>query len=225
MSELIDLPEQEVARRASAIADEMETFARSYVVKSDEDYANGADDLKRVKAKQKQLEDQRVSMTGPLNESLKRINEMFRGPKDRLAAVENTIKRQLLAWQAEVERKRREEQARLDEAARREREKLAKQAEKAEAAGKVEKAAELEERAATVVAPIVTTAPPKVAGVSARDVWKFEIIDPTKINASCMIPDEKKIRAIVTSMKGDAADVIGPGVRVWCEKSLAAGSR
>ncbi|MCO6445689.1 MAG: hypothetical protein J5J04_16575, partial [Anaerolineae bacterium] len=91
----------------------------------------------------------------------------------------------------------------------------------AKAAEKVEA---IETRAAAVVAPIIQREAPKVAGVATREVWRFEITDPTKINAAFMVPDEQKIRKQVAALKGDAAAIIGPGVRVWCEKSIAAGA-
>jgi colicin import membrane protein len=87
-----------------------------------------------------------------------------------------------------------------------------------------DKAQELELQASSVVAPIITREAPKVAGISMREVWKFEVTDATKINAAFLMPDEAKIRKLVQSMRGDAASVIGAGVRVWAEKSVAAGA-
>lgn len=196
----------------------LESFAATYAVTTAAQYESGADDLKRVKAAQKKLEDTRTSMTGPLNESLKRINAFFKKPAAALESIELKIKGALGRFYEEQQRKAREEQARADEQARKEREKLAAQAQRAAESGKVERAAELELRAQTVVAPVITREPPKVAGLQMRDQWKFEITDASKINAPFLMPDEKKIRAQVAALKADAGAVIGPGVRVWCEK-------
>lgn len=87
-----------------------------------------------------------------------------------------------------------------------------------------EKANALEVQAATTVAPVIQREAPKVTGVSVREVWKFEVTDPSKINPAFLMPDEKKIGAQVRAMRGDAAALIGPGVRVWVEKQLAAGA-
>ena len=252
----------------------LETFAATYAVTTAEQYQHGAEDLKRVKAAQKKLEETRTSLTKPINESLRRLNDFFRAPTDRLAAIERTIKTALTRFADEQERLRREEQRRAEEAARRERERLEAQAreaerkarekaeaerkateearqaaEKAAAEGRAEearkaaaaaaaaearaaateaKAAEkveaIETRAAAVVAPIISREPPKVAGVATREVWRFEITDPSKINDAFKMPDEQKIRKQVAALKGDAAAIIGPGVRIWCEKSIAAGA-
>lgn len=238
----------------------LETFAATYAVTTAEQYQHGAEDLKRVKAAQKKLEETRTSLTKPINESLRRLNDFFRAPADRLTAIERTIKAALTRFADEQERIRREEQRKAEEAARKERERLEAQAREAErkarekaaaerraaeeaaAAGRAEEAARLaakaaqieakaaekvdaiDQRAAAVVAPIIQREAPKVAGVATREVWRFEITDPTKINPAFTMPDEQKIRRQVAALKGDAAAIIGPGVRVWCEKSIAAGA-
>lgn len=86
-----------------------------------------------------------------------------------------------------------------------------------------EKVVDLQTQAACVVAPIIQRAPPKVAGLSFRDTWKFEIVDASKINSTFMMPDEQKIRKQVAALKGDAAAIIGAGVRIWSEKNAASG--
>lgn len=90
-------------------------------------------------------------------------------------------------------------------------------AERAESAG-AEKVATLQAEAASVVAPIIQRAPPKIAGLSMRETWKFEITDASKINRAFLMPDEAKIRKQVGALKGDAGQIIGEGVRIWPEK-------
>jgi len=196
----------------------LERFAANYAVTTPAQYEAGAEDLKRVKAAQKKLEDTRTSITGPINESLKRINAFFKKPADALASIERKIKGALGAFYEEQQRKARAEQAAADEKARKEREALEAKARAAAERGKTEKAAELVERAATVVAPVITREPPKVAGLQMRDQWEFTIVDPSKINPAFMMPDEKKIGATVRSLKGDAAAIVGEGVKVVCRK-------
>lgn len=239
---------------------ELAAFAQSYQVATPEQYSAGAEDLKRVKAAQKRLEETRTGITGPMNAALKRVNDFFRAPAERLTVIERTIKGALTKYADEQERLRREEQRRAEEAARREREaaeraaaearrkaaeeadRLRREAEAAAAAGraaeaeklaaradaKVEraetKAEALETQAATVVAPIIQREPPKVVGLATREVWRFEIVDASKINAAFLMPDEQKIRKQVAALKGDAAAIIGPGVRIWSERSIAAGA-
>ena len=69
---------------------------------------------------------------------------------------------------------------------------------------------------------VVKSEAPKVAGTYTVDVWEFEIVDRTKVNASFMIPDEKAIGAIVRTMKGEAQILLGEGVKVTCRKDIRA---
>lgn len=256
-------PNIETLPEVQAVASEvsyLEAYASNYVVRTAEEYAAGGEDLKRVKAAQKKLEETRTAITGPMNAALKRVNDFFRAPADRLNTIERAIKSKMVVYSDEQERIRREEQRKAEEAARREREKIEAQAREAErkarekadaerraaeeaaAAGRAEEAAKLNaraaateakaaekveqlaERAATVVAPVIQREAPKVAGVATREVWKFEITDPSKINPAFLMPDEQKIRKQVQALKGDAAALIGPGVKVWVERSIAAGA-
>lgn len=200
---------------------ELEQFAASYQITTDVEYTAGAADLQRVKAAQKRLEETRTAITGPMNAALKRVNEFFRAPADKLVTVERTIKSRLVAYADEQERQRREAQLKADEAARKEREKLEAQAAKAAAAGKTEKAEQLEVRAATVVAPVVNREPPKIAGITTREVWKFEITDPAQVPREYLVVDEARVRKVVQALKGDTRIA---GVRVYSERALAAGA-
>jgi hypothetical protein len=235
----------------------LEQFAKDYQVTTPAQYESGAADLARVKGMQHKLEETRTGITGPMNAALKKVNDFFRGPAEKLAAIERTIKGKLASYHEEQERIRREEQRQADERAAAERRKaeaaaaearrkadaeaaeLRRQAEAAAAAGRAAEAAKLaqraeakvekaeskaqslEQHAATVVAPVIHREPPRVAGLQMRETWKFEVTDPSKINAAFLIPDEKKIGAQVRALKGDAAQIIGAGVRIWCEKSPA----
>ena len=102
--------------------------------------------------------------------------------------AESIIKRKVIAYQSELERKRQEEARKAEaarlEAERKERERLEAQAKKAEEKGKVEKAEALREQAETVVAAPVfmPPPPPQVKGSNFRKVWKGKVID---IKALC----------------------------------------
>lgn len=87
--------------------------ARSMVIDSDAMYQCAAEDLAAVKKRAKDLEEQRTGIVKPLNEAVKRINDLFRAPLDFLTQAESTIKRSMLTYQDEQEKKRRQEEARL----------------------------------------------------------------------------------------------------------------
>jgi colicin import membrane protein len=225
--EITAVPE---VQEAEAAVNALVTLADSYAVTTVVAYEAGADDLKRVKAAQKQLEELRTGMTGPLNASLKRINDFFRAPTQRLQNAEGKIKRALLAFSQEQERIRREEQAKRDAEARKEQERLAKLAAKAEAAGKVEKAERLELQAATIVAPVVQMEQPRVTGLATREVWHGECVDlmalvqaiaAGKAPLALVAANDKVIGQQARSLKTDFAV---PGIRVWSTQEMASRS-
>lgn len=208
-------------RAVTASVDELEEYVRDYTVTTVDEYEAGAEDLKRVKAAQQKLEDARTSITSPMNAALKAVNNFFRKPTERLAIIETTVKRELAKFATAQEERQREEQRQADEAARKERQRLEAQAQRAAGSGKVEKAAALEHRAATVVAPVVNRAPPKVTGVRMTEVWKFEVTDPNLVPREYLSVDESKIRKVVSALKAGANI---PGVRVYPDKQVAAGA-
>lgn len=150
-------------------------------------------------------------------EEQRKADEAAQRERDRLAAIARETERKAQE-KAAADRKAAEEAAaagRTEEAA-----KLAARADSTEQKA-AEKAAAFDERSAAVVAPIIQREAPKVTGVSMREVWKFEITDPSKINPAFLMPDETKIRKQVLALKSDAAALIGEGVRIWAEKQLA----
>lgn len=224
MSQPENIVELSIPRPDAGVVIQAQTLlsnAESYAVTSIEQYTQAGEFLKHIKAKYKELDEQRKGMTKPLDDSKKRIMDFFNKPLDFLTRAESTVKRAMIAFSDEQERIRREEQRKADEAARKERERIEAQARKAAESGKVEKAVALEERAATVVAPVIDRTPPKVAGLSTREVWKFEVIDEKAVPREFLMVDESKIRKYVQAMKGDSNIA---GVRVYPEKTLAAGA-
>ena len=185
------------------------------------DYEAAAAQLKAIKSKWNEIDDMRKALKRPIDEAAKRIQQFFAAPLQFLTDAESLIKRKMLAFTDELERIRRADQARADEAARRERARLARRAAKAATSGKIEKAADLEQRAATVVAPIVTRETPKIAGQSTREIWNFEVTDESQLPREYLVPDTARIRRVVTALRGDTRI---PGVRVFAEKRLASGS-
>lgn len=216
-----DIASNTEVQELAAQSDMLAQVALAYRVASPIEYANAGEELKKIKAAAKRLDDLRKTMTKPLDAAKKAIMDFFRTPETKLQQAESGIKRAMIAYSEEQDRIRREEQRKADEAARKEQEKLQAQAAKAAASGKVEKAVELETRAATVVAPIINREPPKVAGINMREAWKFEVIDERAVPREFLMVDESKIRKFVSNMKGDTQIA---GVRVWSEKNLASGA-
>jgi hypothetical protein len=215
----ISIPEPDTSITISAQG--LLLSAEAFAVTTPQQYTEAAEMLKHIKGKAKELDETRKSLTKPLDESKKRIMDFFAKPLDFLTKAENSIKRSMISYSDEQDRIRREEQRKAEEAARKERERIEAQARKAAESGKIERAVELEQRAAAVVAPIISREPPKVTGINTREVWRFEVVDAAAVPREFLMVDESKIRKYVQAMKSDSMIA---GVRVWSEKSLASGA-
>lgn len=234
-------------------------------IESQDGYIQAGRNLTFLKTGIAAIEAARVRITKPMNEALKAVNEEARNSSAPLLQAELSLKRAILAYQDEQERKRREEQRRADESARierqrleaerreneerarLERERLTREAEEARKAGDalaathlenravaVEARAEvrsetLEERKAETVAPELTAAPPKVAGIASKGVWKAEVTDK-KALVRAVADDLVPLTAVdvSTTVLGQMAralkqDLKWPGIRVWEERGIAAG--
>lgn len=109
-------------------AQEVLSVAGRVKVTTPEEYQAAGVTFAAIKAKLKELENQRLAITGPINNSLKTINDMFRRPKEALEQALSLYERPMAAYKREEERKRRE----AEEAARREEERLRREAEERE---------------------------------------------------------------------------------------------
>lgn len=181
------------------------TTATDYVIDSPTMFELASEDLKQVKALQKEVEEKRTSITGPLNQAVKAVNDLFRSPKEYLDKAEATLKRAMVTWTSEQERLAAEARARAEAEARAERERLAAiEREQAEAARKAQEeaqaaaaagdqeaaaaamaaaqAAQEQAAVAAMTANVVTVAPAveapaKVTGISGRINYSAEVTD------------------------------------------------
>lgn len=244
MSEPLNLtPEQRQAITQPALT--IVERARALVVNTDEDYQQCGDELKSIKAAQKELAARKATLTDPVNATLRAIRNLFTGPEASLDEAERIYKRGRLTYEQKLEDERKEAQRKLDEAAARERakaereaERLRQEAQAAEAAGNLEKANRLanradikQDQAASTVAPTVQKEPPRTAGISTREVWsavvlsRKELIDAVaagKVPEMALEPNMKFLNAQARACKKELAY---PGVRAVVDKTVAAGSR
>jgi len=68
-------------------------------------------------------------------------------------------------------------------------------------------------------APVVAPVAPK--GVSVRTVFKFRIVDPSKINSAFMTPNETAIATMVRSQGVGAIAIVGAGIEVYEESVVS----
>ncbi len=189
---------------ASELAQASYDIALAVEIDSPEMLAIASDELREITARRKKIEDMRLSLTRPLDESKKRIMDLFRAPTERLEQAEQLLRKGVLTYQQaereKAEKARREAEAAL-EAERRAAEEARREAERAErdaqalaaaADSKVERDAALtaaheaararSEAEARVeiaeIAPLPAIAQaPQADGVSTRKTWKAEVTD------------------------------------------------
>lgn len=167
--------------RLQSEIDALGPLFENYKIETPEANAQAANDLLRVKKYAAEYDAQRKEGTAPLDEEKKAWMDAYRPRLDFLGRAETTIKRAMVAYENERQRKERAAQAAADEAARKEREKLAKEAAKLEKKGKSEQAQQLREEATMVPAPLVTIEKPKVAGVHTKTRWRARVTAPLEL--------------------------------------------
>lgn len=188
------------ARASQALA-----FVQSFEIASTEDYGLAADELRAIKVRANKLEEQRTSITGPINKALKAVNDLFRAPAEFLAQGERVLKSKMLAWDQEQERIAAIERRKAEEIAAAERRKLEEQAaeqrrqaeeqaalaQKAIAEGNAQAAqlaqanadrAHAQSQESATTAQLVTAAPitvdkAKASGISTSKKVDFEVVD------------------------------------------------
>jgi hypothetical protein len=205
-------------------ADAVLASANAMVIADPHSYENAAETVRLIATYARDIEEKRKTLTRPLDESKRRIMDFFRVPLDRYNSARSVIQTKMMDYRAEERRKAEAARVAAERAAQAERERLEEQARIEAERGNTAKAIKLAERAETTVAAIVAPAIPKVSGIVARELWRFEIVDESKIPREFLMPDERKIGALVRALKGDAQAILGQGVRVFSEESIGARS-
>lgn len=192
----------------------------------------GAEELRAIKSKLGQLDDQRKAITKPLDQAKAAVMDLFRGPVDLLTRAEGLIKGKLLAYEQEQRRIANEARQVAEREAQAVRDKLMKDAAELAAAGHAGEAHAREQIAACVVAaPAPVAAAPKVSGLSVRSSVEFEVVDKIALIkhvaahpelANLLIEDTVKLRAYVRGL-GMSCQL--DGVRVFEKSTMASGRR
>ena len=182
--------------------------------------------LRRIKTHAKDLNEKRLEITRPIDESKARIMAMFRPIEDKLKNAENIIKRGILSWEAKIAEENRRQQEIANRAAKeaeeRARAALVVKAETAIAEGKPELAVAYVEKAeAVIVAPVNVAVERRASGISIPKIWKFRITDSSLIPDEFWILDETKIGKVVKAMK-ETTKI--PGVEAFEEATVSAKS-
>lgn len=198
-------------------------------IQTHDEYSAMASHLKTIKAFQKRV----IAFFEPHKSRAKAVHAgLCDDEKKALAPVladEDACKRLLGEWDTAQERIRLAEERRLQALARQEAEdrrltEAAAMEREAAVTGNVELKAEADELIAQpITAPTVFVAreTPKVAGISYRENWKYRVVDVEKVPREYLKLDDVKVGQIVRAMKGSTSI---PGIEVYAEKTVAAGS-
>jgi len=184
----------------------LEQRVAGLAVRSDADYQTGLAFVTEIKTTFKAAEADRVAITGPLNEALRRINAKYKAPMDRLKAAQRTIEARCGAWYAERQRKARAAEAKALAA---QQAKLAAQRERADQLGV---AAPLPAPVAPrIVEPAKTVKFEGGASATMKAVKRWRVVDITKVPLEYLTTNDTKIGQVVR------AGVEIPGIETYDE--------
>lgn len=192
------------------------------------------EELRAVVAKKKELNDQRLSITRPIDTAKTNVMNLFKKPIEFLENAESILKRAIASYQTEQRQIAENTQRELDAAAAKEKARLAAEAKAledevaaleksgggdAEMIAEVQsKAEELRFQAATTVPAVAVQESAKVTGISSRQNWKYEITDVALIPREYLMVNESAIGQVVKAMKENTSI---PGIRAYNEGSIA----
>lgn len=195
----------------------------------DQESANAAAGfLKQLGEAEKALEARRKEITGPINQSLRSINDLFRGPADNIKKARTVVKGAISRWTAEEERKIAEERRLAEEKARKAREAAEAKAQKYEEEGRedmAEKWAGKAEEADAISQPVAEA--PKVAGVAMRTNYDVQVQDSLalcqavadgKVPPTVIKFNQAELNKFARAWKGK---VEMPGCKIKVSKSAA----
>ena len=212
-TDILEMPKIDTKKAEVALteANAVLTQARQIVIKTAEQAQLAGDWRNKIKTKLKELDTERKELTRPLDEVKAKIMDKYRPAIDALNSAYQLFDKGLTGYLAEQEHIRQEQQRKLEAEAEKKRKEAEAKAQQFTEKGNEKKAQEWLERAETIVAPVIETAPPKVEGIATRKDWDIEIISPNIVPREFCIPDEKAIRGYVKATKGTMEI---PGVKI-----------
>lgn len=193
-------------------------MAERAVIDSLEAYSKGVTLCKLIRDTEKAADTERLAITKPFRDGIDGINNRFKNMIDPISKAKKTIDKKMVDWKvAEDERLRKEaialRQKEVEEA-KAKAEALAVEGD-LDGADSVMATAEKTEKAPVVAETISSVTGAAGGSASTRDVWKFRIVDQSKIPAEYFILDEKKISGVV---RAGVREI--PGLEIYAEQTL-----
>ena len=161
------------------VKNEVEQFLYDFQevkISTQDEYVQAGDMLKQIQMKIKKVESKRLEYTRPLDESKKLIMDDFKKITEPLEEFVTELKNKMLAWYKTEQTRLNEQQKKIEQ----------------EALSKAK-----ENHVSEVQVPIINTQIKTqrgdVATISVKKVWKYRIIDETKIPRQYLTIDTAKI--------------------------------
>lgn len=159
-----------------------------------------------------QLEEKRKAITKPLDDAKKEVMNLFKPMTEKINQFITSQKIEIQTYLDAEEKKRRIAEQKLFEEQERKRKELLKRKEKAKKPETVERLEE-EIEVTTNVMPIIPTTKSNTSHT--RTVWRFKIVDFSKIPDEYKLANESAIRNKGRDTKGKGKI---PGVKFYSEK-------
>ena len=188
---------------------------QAITIKTAEHMTEATDFLGQIKARQKRIEELRLSFTKPMNEALRNINNEFKKASEPLERIERAVKMEMTKYhnsEAEKIRKAQEKEAEKQRKEfEKEQERKRKEIEKSNLTKKAQKEAIKEVKQEEFVAkPTIvqekTVKSESGSAVTFKSVWKFKVLDIKQVPADFLKVDEiavnKAIRMGVRGING-----------------------
>ncbi len=181
-------------------------YAEQFAVLNQKDAGKAAEDLSLIKGLKDKLEEKRKEYVTPLNEKVKSINTFFKDVADPILKADKILRDKVLAFNAGVERQRKEAEAREAEKYR--------IAQEQAAANHGEITVDLSPE---VVPEFVKTVKTGIGSASQSGTWKYTVTDFSKVPDTCKMLNTSVVNALVKSNKGK---VEIPGITQYFEPTL-----
>jgi len=202
------------AREEGSVATRFLSQAHKVVIATQHNLEEVATNRKAIKDYFKRVDELRKELVGPLNGTIKKINDLFRTPLDDVTEADKVLGQKMGVFQTEQENKVRIQEAKAREAAEKERVKLEGQADRLESKGKGDQAQAKREEAEAVPTPVFAP-PPKPKDAYFREEWKFTVTNISLVPKEYWILDLQALARVVKAMKGTTEI---PGVHQYPEK-------
>lgn len=185
-----------------AKANKASKYADTLKVKTPEDEKKAIKELSQINKVGDEIAEKKNAIMRPLLDATKSTRELFKPLEDSVTSAVNTIKRKLIDYRTEQEKKANEAKAKIE--ARVEKGTI-----------KVETAVKKLNEAPTLEKSVGTDE----GAVQYKTVRKARVIDAKKVPAEYLIVDEPKVKKAALALQG-LGELI-PGVEVYEEKEIA----